>query len=189
MGRRCRNQDSDTAGTIFEETRTPLRVWLAGASYVANHKLGVQRARLAADARYGVLSDRVSHVSPLSPNHGAARARETAWFGRSRRDLPGHHRSAVTCRWQRRKRHTAKVPAVQGEDIHEPSGFERIRLERVRGDSATSMIQLAHEGVLANRWALNNPISGGQAAAGRRVENTKPTKVVGCLVGYERMFI
>ena len=51
------------------------------------------------------------------------------------------------------------------------------------------MIQFAHEGVLANQWALKNPISGAQADAGRRVENTKPTKVVGCLLGYERMFI
>ena len=58
-----------------------------------------------------------------------------------------------------------------------------------RGASATSRIQFAHQGVLANQWALKNPISGAQAAAGRRVKNTKPTIVVGCLVGYERTLI
>lgn len=39
--RHCRHQASVTAGTIFQKTRTPLRVWLAGAWYVTNQKLGV----------------------------------------------------------------------------------------------------------------------------------------------------
>ena len=39
-----------------------------------------------------------------------------------------------------RKRHTAKVLTVQAVGIPEPSGFERIRLEPVRDESATSMI-------------------------------------------------
>jgi hypothetical protein len=30
-----------TAGTIFDKTRTPLRVWLAGAWYLTNRKQGV----------------------------------------------------------------------------------------------------------------------------------------------------
>ena len=44
----CRFQSTTTAGTIFDKTRTPLRVWFAGAWYVTNQKhganaLGLQR--------------------------------------------------------------------------------------------------------------------------------------------------
>ena len=47
--RACRHQSSVTAGTIFDKTRTPLKVWLGTAWYVTNQKhgvsaLGVQRA-------------------------------------------------------------------------------------------------------------------------------------------------
>ena len=41
MCRNCSHQGSVTAGTIFDKTRTPLRVWLAAAWYVTNQKLGV----------------------------------------------------------------------------------------------------------------------------------------------------
>ena len=41
MCRSCAHQSSVTAKTIFDETRTPLRVWLAAAWYVTNQKLGV----------------------------------------------------------------------------------------------------------------------------------------------------
>ncbi|MDO8279008.1 MAG: IS1595 family transposase, partial [Burkholderiaceae bacterium] len=41
MCRSCGHQGSVTAGTIFEKTRTPLRVWLAAAWYLTNQKQGV----------------------------------------------------------------------------------------------------------------------------------------------------
>lgn len=49
MCRDCQHQSTVTAGTIFETTRTPLRVWLAAAWYLTNQKqgvsaLGLQRA-------------------------------------------------------------------------------------------------------------------------------------------------
>ena len=39
--RACHRQCSVTAGTIFDKTRTPLRVWFAAAWYVTNQKQGV----------------------------------------------------------------------------------------------------------------------------------------------------
>src|SRR5258708_25480428 len=39
--RGCRHQCSVTAGTIFDKTRTPLRVWFAAAWYVTSQKQGV----------------------------------------------------------------------------------------------------------------------------------------------------
>jgi hypothetical protein len=41
MCRRCRHQSSVTAGTIFDKTRTELRIWFAGVWYVTNQKQGV----------------------------------------------------------------------------------------------------------------------------------------------------
>src|SRR6516164_10734081 len=37
----CGHQSTVTAGTIFDKTRTPLRVWLAAAWYITNQKQGV----------------------------------------------------------------------------------------------------------------------------------------------------
>ena len=41
MCRDCQRQSTVTSGTIFDKTRTPLRVWLAAASYLTNQKQGV----------------------------------------------------------------------------------------------------------------------------------------------------
>ena len=37
----CSHQGTVSAGTIFDKTRTPLRVWLAGAWYLTNLRHGV----------------------------------------------------------------------------------------------------------------------------------------------------
>ena len=39
--RNCKHQSTVTAGSIFDKTRTPLRVWLAAVWYVTNQKQGV----------------------------------------------------------------------------------------------------------------------------------------------------
>jgi transposase-like protein len=41
MCKNCRRQSTVTAGTLFDKTRTPLRVWLAAAWYLTNQKQGV----------------------------------------------------------------------------------------------------------------------------------------------------
>ena len=41
MCKDCGHQSTVTAGTIFDKTRTPLRVWLAAAWYLTNQKQGV----------------------------------------------------------------------------------------------------------------------------------------------------
>ena len=41
MCRDCQRQSTVTSGTIFDKTRTPLRVWLAAAWYLTNQKQGV----------------------------------------------------------------------------------------------------------------------------------------------------
>jgi len=39
--RSCRHQTSVTTGTIFDKTRTELRVWFAGMWYITNQKHGI----------------------------------------------------------------------------------------------------------------------------------------------------
>ncbi len=46
MCKDCRHQSTVTAGTIFDKTRTPLRVWLAAAWYLTNQKQGVSASGL-----------------------------------------------------------------------------------------------------------------------------------------------
>ena len=41
--RSCGHQGTVTAGTIFDKTRTPLRVWLSGAWYVTKLDLAGQQ--------------------------------------------------------------------------------------------------------------------------------------------------
>jgi predicted RNA-binding Zn-ribbon protein involved in translation (DUF1610 family) len=41
MCRQCGHQTTVTAGTIFDKTRTPLKVWLAAAWYITSQKQGV----------------------------------------------------------------------------------------------------------------------------------------------------
>ena len=41
MCRSCQYQGTVTSGTIFDKTRTPLRVWLAAAWYLTHQKQGV----------------------------------------------------------------------------------------------------------------------------------------------------
>jgi hypothetical protein len=55
MCRSCSHQSTVTAGTIFDKTRTPLRVWLAGAWYLTNQKHGL--SALGPQRVLGRLSD------------------------------------------------------------------------------------------------------------------------------------
>src|SRR5450631_2219247 len=41
MCKDCQHQGTVTAGTLFDKTRTPMRVWLAAAWYITNQKQGV----------------------------------------------------------------------------------------------------------------------------------------------------
>src|SRR5476651_435193 len=41
MCKDCQHQGTVSAGTLFDKTRTPMRVWLAAAWYITNQKQGV----------------------------------------------------------------------------------------------------------------------------------------------------
>jgi transposase-like protein len=140
MCRECGHQSTVTAGTIFDKTRTPLKVWLAAAWYITNQKQGVSALGL----------QRVLGLGSY----------QTAWtmLHRFRRAMvrPGRERLkgvvevdetylAITDRKQpisreNRKHNTDKVLIVLAVEMLKPKGFGRIRLRRIDNDADESVI-------------------------------------------------
>jgi transposase-like protein len=147
MCRECGRQSTVTAGTIFDKTRTPLRVWLAAAWYLTNQKQGVSALGL----------QRVLGLGSY----------ETAWamLHRFRRAMvrPGRERLkgqvevdetylAISDRHEptsasKRKSNTDKVLVVIAVETLKPKGFGRIRLRRIADDSAACVIPFVQEAV------------------------------------------
>lgn len=145
MCRACQHQSSVTAGTIFDKTRTPLRVWLAAAWYLTNQKQGVSALGL----------QRVLGLGSY----------QTAWtmLHRFRRAMvrPGREQLkglvevdetflAITDRQEPtsavgRKSNTTKVLVVMAVEILQPKGFGRIRLRRILKDSAPYVVPFVQE--------------------------------------------
>lgn len=145
MCRNCQRQSTVTAGTIFDKTRTPLRVWLAAAWYLTNQKQGVSALGL----------QRVLGLGSY----------QTAWtmLHRFRRAMvrPGRDQLkglvevdetyvAITDRKRPisavgRKSSTTDVLVVMAVEILHPKGFGRIRLRRIANDSASDVIPFVQE--------------------------------------------
>ena len=64
MCRDCQRQSTVTSGTIFDKTRTPLRVWLAAAWYLTNQKQGVSafNGLVEVDETYVAIGDKAIPV-------------------------------------------------------------------------------------------------------------------------------
>ena len=140
MCRSCSHQSTVTAGTIFDKTRTPLRVWLAAAWYLTNQKQGVSALGL----------QRVLGLGSY----------ETAWtmLHRFRRAMVRPDRNllkgqvevdetylAITDREEPispvgRKNKTTKVLVVLAVELLQPKGFGRIRLRRIENDSDACVV-------------------------------------------------
>lgn len=141
----CRHQTSVTAGTIFEKTRTPLRVWLAAAWYVTNQKSGVSALGLQRVLGLGSYQTawtmlhrfRRAMVRPDREKlHGLVEVDETY--------LAIKDKQATTPK-KTRKSHTNRILVVIAVETHEPKGFGRIRLQRLKDDSAASVIPFVTE--------------------------------------------
>lgn len=131
----CGHQSTVTAGTIFDKTRTPLKVWMAAAWYVTNQKQGVSALGLQRVLGLG------SYQTAWTMLHRFRRA-----MVRPDRDrLKGvvevdETYLAITDRKQPispagRKNNTSKVLIVLAVEILHPKGFGRIRLRRIDKDS------------------------------------------------------
>ncbi|AZE46623.1 Mobile element protein [Pseudomonas chlororaphis] len=145
----CRHQTSVTTGTIFDKTRTPLKVWLAAAWYITNQKHGVSALGLQRVLGLG------SYQTAWTMLHRFRRA-----MIRPRRELLSglvevdETYVAIGDKSQPtdtkgRKSHTAKTLVIIAVEILEPKGFGRIRLRRILDDSESQVVPFVKDVVQA----------------------------------------
>jgi transposase-like protein len=147
MCKDCRHQSTITAGTIFDKTRTPLRVWLAAAWYLTNQKHGVSALGLQRVLGLG------SYQTAWTMLHRYRRAMVRA--GRER--LKGlveidEAYIAITDRENPisavgRKNNTHKVIIGIAVEILQPRGFGRIRLRQLTSDSKERVRQFIQDSI------------------------------------------
>lgn len=148
MCRDCQRQSTVTSGTIFDKTRTPLRVWLAAAWYLTNQKQGVSALGLQRVLGLGsyqtawAMLHRFRHamVRPGRDQlNGLVEVDETyvAISDRKRPISPVGRKSS-----------TSDVLVVMAVEILQPKGFGRIRLRRIEEASASHVIPFVQEVVL-----------------------------------------
>jgi transposase-like protein len=147
MCRSCSHQGSVTAGTIFDKTRTPLRVWLAAAWYVTNQKLGVSALGLKRVLGLG------SYETAWTMLHRFRRAMvrperellkgevevDETYLAISDRDKPLSSEG--------RKSKTNKILVAIAVEILQPKGFGRIRLRRIDNDSDACVVPFVLENI------------------------------------------
>ena len=145
--RDCDHQGTVTAGTIFEKTRTPLRVWLAAAWYVTSQKQGVNALGLQRVLGLGSYQTawamlhrfRAAMVRPGREFlNGTVEVDET-YLSISDRQKPINAKG--------RKNNTAKTLILIAVEMLEPKGFGRIRLQRILDDSADSVLPFVQHGI------------------------------------------
>jgi transposase-like protein len=131
----CRHQATVTAGSIFDKTRTELRVWFAAIWYITSQKHGVSALGLQRVLGLG------SYETAWTMLHRLRRA-----MVRPDRDLlhgeveVDETYLALTDRIDPispigRKSNTTKVLVVIAVEMLQPKGFGRIRIQRIeRGD-------------------------------------------------------
>ena len=141
--RSCRHQSSVTAGTIFDKTRTPLRVWFAAAWYITNQKQGVSALGLqrvlglnSYQTAWTMLHRfRRAMVRPDRDLLSGTVEVDEVFLALSRRDArnprpPGskaHNRSHL-------------VAVAVAIEVLEPKGFGRIRLQRIAAPTIDAIV-------------------------------------------------
>jgi transposase-like protein len=138
--RTCRAQSTVTSGTIFDKTRTPLKVWLAAAWYVTSQKSGVSALGLQRVLGLGSYQTawtmlhrfrRAMVVPGREQLKGIVEVDQSYLAIRESRRIP-HETS--------RKRLTTKAVIVIAIEILEPRGFGRIRLQRIDRESVAEVL-------------------------------------------------
>jgi hypothetical protein len=142
---RCRHQTSVTAGTIFDKTRTPLKVWLAAAWYITNEKHGA--SALGLHRLLGLGSYETAWTMLHRFRRAMVRPERELLHGLVEVDeaylaIGDKARPVGT---KGRKSHTTKTLVVIAVEMIEPKGFGRIRLRRITDDSATQVIPFVRE--------------------------------------------
>ena len=143
----CGHQSTVTAGTIFDKTRTPLRVWFAAAWYVTNQKQGV--SALGLQRVLGLHSYQTAWV--MLHRFRRAMVRPGREFLKGDVEVDETYIS-ITARNQPKtkeghKSNTTKTLVAVAVEILEPKGFGRIRLRRILSDSKQHLLPFVCESV------------------------------------------
>lgn len=143
----CGRQTTVTSGTIFDKTRTPLKVWLAGAWYLTSQKQGVSALGLQRVLGLG------SYQTAWTMLHRFRRAMVRPDRERLKGLVEVDETYLAISDRQRpispigRKSSTHKVLVVMAVEILEPKGFGRIRLRRILNDSDECVVPFVQESV------------------------------------------
>ena len=138
---RCRRQTSVTAGTIFQDTRKPLRLWFRAMWHVVSQKNGVSALGLQRVLGLGSYQTAWTWMHKLRramvrPGRerltGVVEVDETYW---------GAEEEGVRGRQTERKALIAVAAEERG------SGLGRIRMRRVRNAGAASLMPFVEESV------------------------------------------
>lgn len=149
MCRSCGHQSTVTAGTIFDKTRTPLRVWLAAAWYITNQKHGISALGLQRVLGLGSYQTAWTMLhrfrrAMVRPDRdllkGLVEIDETYLSITDREPTPAS---------KARKSRTNKVLIAIAVEILEPKGFGRIRLRRLSDSSEANLLPFVQSCVTA----------------------------------------
>ena len=148
--RACRHQSSVTAGTIFDKTRTSLRVWFAAAWYITSQKqgvsaLGLQRvlglnsyqtawAMLHRFRRAMVRPDRDLLGGTVEVDEAYLALRRGARVKRKGANAKTHNKSHL-------------VAIAVAVEVLEPKGFGRIRVRRIQAPTINTLMPFVRENV------------------------------------------
>jgi transposase-like protein len=147
MCRACGRQSTVSAGTIFDKTRTPLRVWLAAVWYVTTQKQGVNALGLQRVLGLGSYETAWTMLHRLRramvrPDRERLKGRvevDETYLAIGDRERPI---SAVG-----RKSNTSNVLIVIAVEMLDPKGFGRIRLRRIHNDSEEYVVPFVQASV------------------------------------------
>ena len=170
--KQCHRQTSVTAGTVFEGTRKPLRVWFQAIWYLTNQKLGVSALGLKRVLGLGSYQTawtwlhkmRLAMVRPGRDMLSGHVEVDETYIGGAEEGVRG--RKTVT-----------KSIVIIAIEVHSPKGFGRIRLRQIPDVTGPTLIGFIKDVVSAGAIVSNDGWSGynGLSALGyqhkRRVQS------------------
>jgi len=157
----CQRQTSVTAGTIFEGTRKPLRVWFQAVWYVMSQKFGGNAMGLQRVLGLGSYQTAWSWLHKI--RRAMVRPGRDHLSGRVEVDetYVGGEEEGVAGRYTQKK-----AIVVVAIEVHEPRGFGRIRLRHVRDVSGDSLLGFIHDvvapgsAILTDGWKSYDGLHG-----------------------------
>jgi transposase-like protein len=159
----CQRQTSATAGTIFADTRSPLRTWFAAAWYVTGQKQGVSALGLQRVLGLGSYETAWSWLHKL--RRAMVRPGRDQLFGDVEMDetyVGGPEPWAIG------RRNTWKSIVAIAVERRERAKLGRVRMARVPNLSAAAMTDFAYQAVERGSLIRTDGLAGyrGLAAAG-----------------------